>query len=78
VLHGMPGWTRERIEQAMDGAAAPQTLHVAAPLRVLIAYGTGLVKDGRLHFFDDLYGQDAVLDAALRHVAQQRRSDKLF
>lgn len=78
VLQGMPEWTRERIEQAMSEEAAPQTLRVAAPLRVLIAYGTALVKDGRVHFFDDLYGQDAVLDAALRQVAQQRRADKFF
>ena len=75
VLQGVPGWTRERIEQAMDDAAAPQTLRVAAPPRVLIAYGTALVKDGRLHFFDDIYGQDALLDAALRQVARERRAD---
>jgi L,D-transpeptidase YcbB len=39
---------------------------------VLIAYGTALVKDGRLHFFDDLYGHDRVLEAAL-----QRRTASL-
>jgi murein L,D-transpeptidase YcbB/YkuD len=33
---------------------------------VLIAYGTALVRDGRIHFFDDLYGHDRALDAALR------------
>jgi murein L,D-transpeptidase YcbB/YkuD len=33
---------------------------------VLIAYGTALVKEGRVHFFDDIYGHDRRLDAALR------------
>ena len=42
------------------------TLALAEPVRVLIAYGTTLVKDGRIYFFDDIYGQDRVLDAALR------------
>jgi murein L,D-transpeptidase YcbB/YkuD len=36
------------------------------PVRVLIAYGTALVKDGRVHFFEDIYRQDRALDAALR------------
>jgi murein L,D-transpeptidase YcbB/YkuD len=39
---------------------------LARPLPVLIAYGTALVKGGRVHFFDDLYGHDRTLDAALR------------
>ena len=65
VLHGMPGWDEARIRDAMQ-AGRSTTLRLAEPLPVLIAYGTALVKDGRVHFFDDIYGLDPVLDAALR------------
>jgi murein L,D-transpeptidase YcbB/YkuD len=65
VLQGMPEWTEERIRQAMQGGAST-TLKLASPLPVLIAYGTALVKGGRTYFFDDIYGLDRELDAALR------------
>jgi L,D-transpeptidase YcbB len=65
VLSDDPGWTLARIEQAMT-LDEPATVALAAPLPVLIAYGTALVKDGRVHFFDDIYGHDRTLDAALR------------
>ena len=42
------------------------TLKLSAPVPVLIAYGTALVKASRIHFFHDLYGQDRLLDEALR------------
>ncbi|HSV71881.1 MAG TPA: L,D-transpeptidase family protein [Methylibium sp.] len=65
VLRGQPEWTEERIRAAM-AARASSTLRLAEPLPVLIAYGTTLVRDGRIHFFDDLYGHDRALAAALR------------
>lgn len=68
VLHGQAGperWTDDRIRAAMAQGRST-TLRLDAPVPVLIAYGTSLVKAGRIHFFDDLYGQDRVLDAALR------------
>ena len=61
----MPGWDEARIREAMQEGRST-TLRLAEPLPVLIAYGTALVKDGRVHFFDDIYGLDPVLDAALR------------
>jgi len=42
------------------------------PVRVLIAYGTTLLKDGRIHFLDDLYGHDRLLDDALRRRSAGR------
>ncbi len=72
VLQGMPEWTEERIRQAM-GKGESTTLRLAEPVRVLIAYGTTLVKGGRTYFFDDIYGQDRLLDAALRRIALDRR-----
>ena len=64
VMAGMPGWDEARIRRQMaDGTSN----HVAlgAPLPVLIAYGTALVKGGRPHFLPDVYGHDARLQAAL-------------
>ena len=65
VLKNMPDWTEDRIRAAM-GRGQSATLRLAEPVPVLIAYGTALVKDGRTFFFDDLYGLDRLLDAALR------------
>ena len=65
VLKGMTGWDEARIREAME-AGASSTLRLAEPVPVLIAYGTALVKRGQVYFFDDIYGHDRVLDAALR------------
>ena len=65
VLKDMPGWDDTRIREAME-AGASSTLRLAEPVPVLIAYGTALVKPGQVYFFDDIYGHDRVLDAALR------------
>lgn len=68
VLQDMPDWTEARIVEAMT-AGKSATLKLAEPIPVLIAYGTALVKHGRIHFFDDLYGHDRLLDEALRRRA---------
>lgn len=64
VMDGMPGWDEARIRSQM---AHGTSTHVALqqPLPVVIAYGTVLVKDGRTHFFSDVYGHDARLQAAI-------------
>jgi L,D-transpeptidase YcbB len=77
VLQGMPEWTEDRIREAM-GKGESTTLRLADPVRVLIAYGTALVVDGRVHFFDDIYGQDRVLEAALRRNTENRRQSPLY
>ena len=73
VLEGMPEWTEDRIRKAMDKGESA-TLRLAEPVPVLIAYGTTLVKEGRIYFFDDIYGLDRVLDAALRQHARTQPS----
>lgn len=65
VLRDQPGWDAARIGAAM-AAGKSSTLALDAAIPVLIAYGTALVKDGRMHFHDDVYGLDRRLDAALR------------
>jgi L,D-transpeptidase YcbB len=65
VLQDMPHWTEARVRQAMAAGAA-STVRLTQPLPVLITYGTALVKQGRIHFFDDIYSHDRQLDARLR------------
>jgi murein L,D-transpeptidase YcbB/YkuD len=64
-LQDRPEWTEERVRAAMT-RDEPATVRLTQPVPVLIAYGTALVKGGRVHFFEDLYGHDRTLDAALR------------
>ena len=65
VLADMPEWTEARIREAMERGNS-STLRLREPVPVLLAYATALVKGGRPVFFDDIYGLDRVLDAALR------------
>ena len=71
VLKSMPEWTEARVQAAMDSGHL-QTLKLAEPIPVLIAYGTALVTEGRLHFYPDLYGHDRRLDEALLQRHRQR------
>jgi L,D-transpeptidase YcbB len=65
ALQDLPGWTEPRIRSAMQ-EGEPRTVRLPAPIPVVITYGTAIFKEGRIHFFDDIYGQDRRLDAALR------------
>ncbi len=65
VLADEPGWSEERIVQAMTKGRSA-TLRLQEPFPVIIAYFTAVVRDGRVHFFPDIYGHDKVLDDALR------------
>ncbi len=65
VLQNQPEWTEKRIVQAMEKGTS-STIRLAEPLPVLIAYGTSLVKNGRIHFHEDIYGLDKALDEALK------------
>ncbi len=64
ALEGMPEWTEARVRQAMQAGSA-STVRLTQPLPVLITYGTALVRQGRIHFFDDVYGHDRQLAAQL-------------
>jgi murein L,D-transpeptidase YcbB/YkuD len=65
VLRATGDWSPERIEAAMQGADN-QRVALRAPIRVMILYATALAtEDGRVLFFDDLYGHDALLEQLL-------------
>ncbi len=67
VLRDVHGWDLERIEQAM-AAPRPQRINLPNPLLALIFYTTALVRPhtGEVAFFEDIYGHDARLEAALQ------------
>lgn len=61
VLRDQPDWTPERIAEMMAG---PTTTRVplAEPLPVILFYTTAVVEpDGRVEFYEDIYGHDARL-----------------
>jgi len=66
VLQNEPEWNEERIRKAMARGES-NTLRLAEPLPVVIAYLTAIAKkDGRVYFFPDIYDHDRLLDEALR------------
>lgn len=70
VLRDNPGWTRERIQEAFQ-SQKQQQVNLTRAIPVLIVYGTAVAKeDGRVYFFDDIYGHDA----ALRNLLAQAYS----
>jgi murein L,D-transpeptidase YcbB/YkuD len=65
VLRDVPGWTRERIEAAMQ-AERPTRVNLREPLLVVLFYDTVHVNsEGVVHFASDIYGHDRALDQAL-------------
>lgn len=68
VLQNDPRWTQQRIETAMQAGKA-QTIRLAEPIPVVLAYSTVVVLDGTVYFFDDIYGHDKKLANALKKRA---------
>ncbi|HWP01652.1 MAG TPA: L,D-transpeptidase family protein [Methylococcus sp.] len=65
VLERQGGWTRERIEQAMNGSQS-KIVTLKYPVPVYLFYSTVLLgPDGEVQFFQDIYGHDRVLEDLL-------------
>jgi murein L,D-transpeptidase YcbB/YkuD len=65
VLRDVPGWSRERIEAAMEGDR-PVQVNLKDPLRVVIFYDTVHVNSEMVvHFVSDIYWHDRKLEEAL-------------
>jgi murein L,D-transpeptidase YcbB/YkuD len=77
VLADEPEWTEERIVQAMTKGRSA-TLRLREPFPVVIAYTTAVVREGRVHFFPDIYGHDKILDQALRQRSQSSSAFNQF
>jgi L,D-transpeptidase YcbB len=70
VLREQPGWSPERIVRAMHGTESV-SVKVERPIQVVMMYATAMVmKDGEVHFFPDIYGEDQALEEQL---AAQRK-----
>ena len=66
VLRDKPEWNLERVRASMQGGKDDFQVNVTKPIPVLILYGTAVVdEEGKVHFFDDLYGHDAALEKVL-------------
>jgi murein L,D-transpeptidase YcbB/YkuD len=59
------GWDRARIERAM-AEEANRRVDLPAPIPVFLVYVTALADaQGRVAFYDDIYGHDARLERVL-------------
>ncbi len=72
VLNGQDDWDANKIHEAMFGPADGgepdnnKQVNLKTPLPVVIFYLTATAdEDGSVHFFDDVYGYDKQLQAAL-------------
>ena len=65
VLREQAEWTPQRIAAAMKGND-PTQVNLKKPIPVIIFYATATVTDsGEVHFYDDVYDEDATLENAL-------------
>ncbi|MGZ8709267.1 MAG: L,D-transpeptidase family protein [Thermoanaerobaculia bacterium] len=70
VLREKPEWTKDRIQAAFEGKRDDMYVNLARPITVKITYQTVVAQaDGTIHFYDDIYGHDAKLVAALTPAA---------
>ena len=73
VLREQSGWSRDRIEAAMQGTESI-SVKVKRPIQMVTMYSTATVmKNGEVHFFQDIYGEDAALE---KELAAQRKSTR--
>jgi L,D-transpeptidase YcbB len=65
LLQDQPEWTADHIRAATLGEETFR-VDLKQPVPVLIVYGTAVtMEDGEVHFFRDIYGQDAALEQDL-------------
>jgi len=67
VLQGESGdWDADKVSQAMNGTNDNRTVALKTTLPVVLTYLTANAdEDGTVHFFNDIYGYDKELEAAL-------------
>ena len=72
VLKDEPEWTPEKIREAMESGTS-RTIRIKTPIMVVIAYATAIVKQrgGTIYFYNDIYGHDCQLRAALQKYSQR-------
>lgn len=64
VLQGQGDWDFDKVQNAMNNGPDNHTVSLKEPLPIVIFYLTAIVaEDGQVHFFDDIYGYDAEMQA---------------
>ena len=59
-------WDIDKVQATMNSGPDNHQINLRTPLPIVIFYVTGFVEDdGHTHFFDDIYGYDAQLQAVL-------------
>jgi murein L,D-transpeptidase YcbB/YkuD len=72
VLRGENGWPRDRVVGAMEGAEST-SVRLKQPIQVVTMYVTAVaLENGEVHFFEDIYGEDAALERELATLAASR------
>jgi murein L,D-transpeptidase YcbB/YkuD len=72
VLRGETGWPKDRVVRAMEGAEST-SVRLKQPVQVVTMYVTAVtLENGEVHFFEDIYGEDAALARELAAVRPQR------
>jgi murein L,D-transpeptidase YcbB/YkuD len=64
------GWSPEEVREAMEADRDDRRVNLKQKVAVYIVYFTTDVRDGRLHFGNDLYNRDAALVERVRNGAQ--------
>ena len=64
------GWSAEQVRDAMASSQDDRHINLKQKIPVYIVYFTTFMRDGRLHFGNDLYGRDVELVAAVKNGAQ--------
>jgi murein L,D-transpeptidase YcbB/YkuD len=74
VLRQESGWPRERIEAAMQGTET-FSVKLKHAIPVATVYVTAVVlENGEVRFFEDLYGQDAILEKELDSASAEAQA----
>jgi L,D-transpeptidase YcbB len=74
LLRDTSGWDLERVKYAMRKGPDNVKVDLASPIPVLIVYNTAVVEEnGEMHFFQDIYGQDAELKQELAKASPRPR-----
>jgi L,D-transpeptidase YcbB len=69
VLRVESGWPRDRIDAAMQGTES-FSVKLKHPIPVVTIYVTAVaLENGEVHFFEDIYGEDAALEEEMAGAA---------
>jgi murein L,D-transpeptidase YcbB/YkuD len=76
VLHDEGGWSRDSVIDAMQGCES-LAVKLNRPIQLVTMYVTAVtLENGEVHFFEDIYGEDAALDKELARVTPGQSSHR--